>query len=185
MDDHQIIALYQRRDEQAIAESERKYGPRCRRVAMNILSVREDAEECVNDTWHAAWTRIPPDFPQSLGAFLGRITRNLCISRFRANRAKKRYAGMEILLSELDDCVPSSDDVERMADRRRLSDLISTWLDSLPGEDRTLFVRRYWYGDEVRALAEEFGRTPNQMAQRMLKLRRGLKAFLDSEGVSL
>ena len=185
MDDGQIIELYHRRDEQAITESDQKYGRMCRGIAINILTIREDAEECVNDTWHAAWNKMPPDRPRSLGAFLGRITRNLSISRFRAARAQKRYGGMEVLLSELDDCVPSPGGVEQELDRKRLAGLIDTWLDSLEENDRTLFVRRYWYGDAVRDLAAECGCTPNKLAQRMLRLRRSLKAFLEAEGVTL
>jgi len=185
MEDREIIELYHRRDESAIAETARKYGARCQRIAMNLLGVREDAEECVNDSYHSAWNRMPPERPLSLYAFLGRITRNLAISRFRAGRAQKRYSGMEVLLSELDDCIPSPGDVERAMDRRILSGLISLWLDSLPDRDCALFVRRYWYGDAVHVLAEEYGCSPGQMAQRMLKLRRSLKEHLEKEGVSV
>lgn len=185
MDDSQIIDLYHRRDEQAIAESERKYGGVCRRIAQNILSIKEDAEECVNDTWYAAWKKMPPDQPQYLGAFLGRITRNLSISRWRAAHARKRYRGMEILLSELDDCIPAYDDVEKAVSRGELAKLISGWLDSLAKEDCAVFVRRYWYGDAVNALAAEMKCTPGQMAQRMLRLRKKLKAYLEQEGVSI
>lgn len=185
MDDGRIIELYHRRDERAIRESSRKYGLLCRRIALNILGIQEDAEECVNDTWYAAWKRMPPDRPRALGAFLGRITRNLSISRWRACHAKKRYSGTEILLSELDDCIPASDDVEHAAERRELAGLLNSWLDSLPKEDCMLFVRRYWYGDAANALAEEMGCTPNQMAQRMMRLRRKLKVFLEQEGVCL
>ena len=98
MDDETIIKLYFQRSERAISETDAKYGPYCRSIALNILSVREDAEECLNDTWHAAWNRMPPDLPQCLRAFLGRITRNLSISRFRADHAQKRFSGMEVLL---------------------------------------------------------------------------------------
>ena len=185
MEDQQIIALYHQRSEAAILETDRKYGPLCRRIAMNILNLREDAEECVNDTYHAAWNRMPPELPASLGAFLGRITRNLSISRFRSNRAQKRYQGMDILLSELDECIPAATGVEEMADARRLSELISCWLDSLSEEDCTLFVRRYWHGDAVQALAKEWRCTPNRMAQRMRTLRLKLKAYLEQEGVSI
>ena len=185
MDDKQIIELYFERNEQAVRETEKKYGRFCHCIAMNVLGSYEDAEECVNDTYHTAWNRMPPDFPQSLSAFLGRITRNISIDRFRANRAQKRYNGMEVMLSELNDCVPSSTNVEQIVDARRLSELISNWLESLPLDDCTLFVRRYWHGDAVQALAFECGCTPNQMAQRMLKLRKGLKTFLEAEGVSL
>lgn len=185
MDDSKIIELYYAREEQAITETDIKYGPFCRTIALNILSVQEDAEECVNDTWHAAWNRMPPDLPQSLKAFLGRITRNLSISRFRASRAQKRYDGMEILLSELDDCVPDTRGVEEVVDEHTLANLISRWLNNLPTDDSTLFVRRYWYGDAVKDLARTWDCTPNKMAQRMLMLRRDLKAFLEKEGVNL
>lgn len=185
MEDKQIIELYHRRDETAIGETDKKYGGLCRSIAMNILSVREDAEECVSDTYHAAWLKMPPEWPRSLRAFLGRITRNLSISRYRASRAQKRYDGIEIMLSELDDCIPSHQDMERQLDRGLLADTISRWLDSLPDKDRRLFIRRYWYGDSVQALAQESGCPANRMAQRMLRLRKGLKTALEKEGITV
>ncbi len=185
MDDNAIIDLYFQRDELAIVETDRKYGTFCHHIAMNILRIREDAQECVNDTWHAAWNKIPPVFPKSLRAFLGRITRNLSISRYRAGHAKKRYAGMEVLLSELEDCIPGSDQVELVIERQELSRVISGWLDSLSPGDCALFIRRYWYGDAVKSLALEYGCTPSQMAQRMLRLRRSLKNVLEREEASL
>lgn len=125
------------------------------------------------------------DFPDSLRAFLGRITRNLSVSRFRANRAEKRYTGMEQMLSELNDCVPSSDNVKQAIETEQLSGIISGWLDSLPADDCALFVRRYWHGDAVKTLAKECGVTQNQMAQRMLRLRKSLREALEAEGVAL
>ena len=53
--DEQIIALYWARQEAAIAETALKYGGLCTRVAGNILASREDSEECVNDTYFAAF----------------------------------------------------------------------------------------------------------------------------------
>ena len=185
MDDLAIVELYHRREEQAIAESDKKYGALCRSIALRLLSLREDAEECVNDTWHAAWNRIPPERPHSLGAFLGRITRNLSVSRWRREHAQKRYDGMEILLSELEDCVPAPGTVEEALDRRQLARAISAWLDSLAEEDRRLFIRRYWYGDPVKELAAERGERANGISQRLLRLRKALRTFLESEGVEL
>ena len=185
MDDGEIIKLYFRRDEAAIRETETKYGAACRGVAMNILGLRQDAEECVNDTWHAAWKRIPPVIPASLRAFLGKITRDLAISRYRANRAKKRFDGAQALLSELEECVPAGESAEAAVERGELAEIISRWLCSLPGDDRALFVRRYWYGDRVKELAKACGSTPNQMARRMRKLREGLQKALEAEGVVL
>ena len=185
MDDLAIIELYHRREERAIAESDKKYGALCRSIALRLLGLREDAEECVNDTWHTAWNRMPPERPQALGAFLGRITRNLSISRWRRDHAQKRYEGMEVLLSELEDCVPNPGTVEEELDRRQLARLISGWLDSLEDADRRLFIRRYWYGEAVKALAAELGEQANTLSQRLLRLRRVLRAFLESEGVEV
>ena len=185
MDDLTIVELYHRRDEQAIAESDKKYGALCHSIALRLLMFREDAEECVNDTWHAAWNRMPPDRPSVLGAFFGRITRNLSISRWRRSHAKKRYDGMEILLSELEDCVPAPRTLEEDFDRQRLAQSISAWLDRLAEEERRLFIRRYWYGDAVKELAAERGETAGALSQRLLRLRRRLRAFLESEGVEL
>ncbi len=185
MDDKQIIELYFERNEQAIKETQDKYGAFCHRIAMNILGIHEDAEECVNDTYYSVWKQIPPTVPEVFKVYLGRITRNLSISRFRAMRAKKRYSSMEIMLSELNDCVPSSSNVEQTIEVMQLSDYISEWLDSLPEEDCALFVRRYWFGDEVQELAKKCGITAANMAQRMLRLRKSLKAALEQKGVAL
>jgi len=185
VDDHAIVELYHRRDERAVEESDRKYGALCRSIALHLLGFREDAEECVNDTWHTAWNKMPPDRPHSLGAFLGRITRNLSISRWRRDHAQKRYDGMEVMLSELEDCVPAPGTVEENLERQQLAQSISVWLDSLGPEDRTLFIRRYWYGEAVKELATERGMGANVLSQRLLRLRKGLRAFLESEGVEL
>ena len=90
MDDRAIIALYNARDEQAIAETAHKYGTHCLAVAENILASIRDSEECVNDTWLQTWNSIPPANPHSLRAWLSRITRNLALNRLAARSAEKR-----------------------------------------------------------------------------------------------
>ena len=184
MTDEQIIRLYFDRDQAAIAETDRKYGSYCYSIASNLLG-REDSEECVNDTYHAAWTHIPPEVPQSLKAFLGRIVRNLSISRFRRSHAQKRSSGTDVLLSELEDCLPTPQTVETEADSRELSRLISSWLATLSGDDRALFVLRYWHGNAVQDLAEKCGCTPNAVSLRIRRLRKNLKHYLEAKGVSL
>jgi len=185
MQDAAIIELYWSRDERAISESDRHYGTYCRRISLNILSCLEDSEECVNDTWHRSWEAIPPQRPSSLAAFFGRIVRNLSISRYRAAHAKKRYDGIAVLLSELEDCVPSRESVSQAMEGKLLTDAIDGWLARLEKDDRVLFVRRYWFGDPVNALAKECGCTQNQMAQRMLRLRKGLRTALGQEGIDV
>ena len=184
MTDEQIIRLYFDRDQAAIAETDRKYGSYCYSIATNLLG-REDSEECVNDTYHAAWTHIPPEVPQSLKAFLGRIVRNLSISRFRRSHAQKRSSGTDVLLSELEDCLPTPQTVETEANSRELSRLISSWLATLSGDDRALFVLRYWHGSAVQDLAEKCGCTPNAVSLRIRRLRKNLKYYLEAKGVSL
>ena len=185
MEDNQIIDLYFHRDESALTETANKYGTFCLRIAMNVVNVREDAEECVNDTYHTAWNQIPPTRPDSFKAFLGRIVRNFAISKYRALHAKKRFNGLEVMLSELGDCIPATESVEQEMEAKELTEYINSWLADLKQKDRVLFVRRYWYGDEVKDLARKCGVSGTQMTQRMLRLRRKLKEYLTEKGVVL
>lgn len=185
MEDSKIIDLYWQRNETAIAETEKKYGTFCYRIAKNILSVNEDAEECVNDTYHQAWRAIPPQRPSKLGAWLGKVVRNLALGLWNKNHTLKRYAGMTELLSELEECIPAPQTVEREIEEKELSGYIGSWLRSLKQEDRILFVRRYWNGEPLKSLAKEQGILPAKLAQRMYRLRGNLKAALEKEGVSL
>ncbi len=183
MEDMAIIELFFQRAEQAIEEVQAKYGDFCRRVAMNLLQQKEDAEECVNDTWQAAWQRIPPQRPRMLGAFLGRITRNLAISRFRKNTAQMRSEGLTVLLPELEHCVPSGKSTEEAVDSILLGEYISKWLETLPADDRALFLRRYWFGESLRELSREVGTGEGHLAQKLYRLRLQLKKELEKEGV--
>ena len=182
MEDSEIVELYWRRDESAISETEEKYGALCRSVARNILGTTEDVEECVNDALHQAWTSIPPQRPEKLGAWLGKVTRNLALNVWKRDRAQKRQGGMTALLDELTECVPGPAAVERELEQKELSAAIDRWLRGRPREDRTLFLRRYWYGVELRELATERGVSPNRLAQKMFRLRRSLKQTLEKEG---
>lgn len=182
MDDGQIVELYWRRDEAAIRETEEKYGALCRGIAQNILRSAQDAEECASDALLQAWNAIPPQRPQRLGAWLGRVTRNLALNVWRRDRAQKRQGGMAALLDELAECIPGPVTVERELEGKALSAAIDGWLRALPQGDRVLFVRRYWYGVPLQELAQERGETPARLAQRMLRLRKRLKKALEKEG---
>ena len=185
MEDDRIIELYWQRDENAIPETAQKYGAFCGAVALNVLGDRQDAEECVNDTWLNAWNAMPPQRPRLLRPFLGRITRNLAINLWQKNHAQKRYAGIDALLDELADCVPSPETVERRMEAQELGALISAWLRTLPSGDRRLFLRRYWNGEALQELAAEHRETPAKLARRMYRLRQALKTELERNGVAL
>ena len=185
MEDSAIIDLYWQRDEAAISETDRKYGPFCRSISMNLLGDREDAEECVSDTWLAAWNAMPPERPRVLRAWLGKVVRNLSLHRWNERRRQKRGGGMTLLLGELEECVPSPADVEQELENEELGRVIDRWLHTLSAGDRALFVRRYWNGCSLWELAEDWGVPSEKLAQKMLRLRRSLRTALEKEGISL
>lgn len=185
MEDLQIIDLYFERNETAIAETAAKYGLFCHNIALNILSVKADAEECVNDTYLQAWNSIPPQRPDKFRAWLGRVVRNISINLWNKNHCQKRYAGIEQFMDELEDCIPSPQTVEHQIEEQELTEVINTWLASLSRDDRVLFVRRYWNGKTVNELAKETGTESKKLARRMYSLRQSLKSALEKEGYSL
>ncbi|MGI6028615.1 MAG: RNA polymerase sigma factor [Candidatus Heteroscillospira sp.] len=185
MEDRDIIDLYFARDEQAIRETDGKYGPLCRSLAMNILGVHEDAEECVSDGYHRVWTSIPPQRPVNFRAFLARIVRNLSISRWRSRTAEKRGGGRsDELVSELGECLVSNDgDPAAEMELRELTAAIDTWLSARKEADRIMFVRRYWYGEAVSEI--ERALDLRGCAQRLHRLRASLRGYLEKEGFFL
>ena len=186
MEDQQIVELYWARAEQAIQESEQKYGAFCRAISRNILEREEDAEECVNDTWLRAWNAMPPQRPGVLSAFFGRITRNLSLDRWRHDRAAKRGgAGVEVALEELGDCLPAPGRPEERLEERETAALISRFLREQTALDRNLFLRRYWYLDSISALAERFRMSESQVKSRLHRTRQRLRTVLLREGVAV
>ncbi|MBP5249296.1 MAG: sigma-70 family RNA polymerase sigma factor, partial [Lachnospiraceae bacterium] len=180
------IELYWERDEQAIAESEKKYGAYCRAVAHNILSDAEDEEECVNDTWLRAWNVIPPERPRMFSVFLGKITRNLAIDLYRRKTREKRGGGeTALVLDELSECVSGNDDPVDKVMEHDLREQISNFLRSLPPEKRSVFVLRYWYAESVSNIAKRFGMTTTNVSVTLSRLRAGLKKHLTERGWNL
>ena len=185
MEDEAIVALYWQRSEEAIVETDRKYGSYCRTIAFNILEDRWDTEECVNDTYWKLWDIIPPTQPSLLSALLAKITRNLALDRRKFNRAEKRGGGQVALaLEELAECVGSGSVEERM-ENRLLAELLNRFLDSLSQKNRQLFMLRYWYFCTVQQLADSLGLSESGVKMSLLRSRRELKALLEKEGVCL
>lgn len=183
MDDRGIINAFIARDEGAVSAVQSKYGAYCYHIALNILCNPEDAEECVNDTWNILWNTIPPTIPASLKAYLGKVVRNQALIRYRAGHAKKRYSGMELMLEELEDCIPSDSDVEAEADRKLLSETVNQWLGTLSQTERDMFLRRYYICEPVKSIAEQYGLSPSKTAQKMMSLRKSLKDYLQKKGL--
>ena len=186
MEDSEIIRLYWDRSERAIRESETKYGPYCRAIARNILPSPEDAEETVSDTWLRAWNTMPPQKPQRLSAFLGRITRNLAFDRWRRMNAKKRGGvGLDLVLEELAECVSGSCTAEEALEQRALGEALNGFLAALPREKRRLFLGRYWYARSVGELAKQSGMTEGAVSVTLHRLRGKLRGYLTERGFEL
>ena len=183
--DKRIIALYQARNESAIEMTDRQYGSFSRTLSFRILHSHEDAEECVNDSYLKLWDTIPPTVPQSLKAYLGRIVRNMSLTLFRKKKAEKRDDDANVLLSELEDCIPADNNVEQALEHMLLVQTMERWLKSEKEENRKLFVLRYWYGETLEELAERFRLSPGKTADRLYRMRGRLKKYLEGEGVSV
>ena len=182
MEDSAIVALYWQRDQQAITASDEKYGALCRGLSWNILESREDAEECVNDTWHRAWNTMPPQRPARLAPYLGRITRNLALDRYDRLHARKR-GGVDLVLEELSDALPAAGAVSDRMDAAETARLITEFLRGLPPEPRQIFLRRYWYCDPTRAIARRCGVSEGKVRVTLHRTRQKLRVYLEEKGV--
>lgn len=182
MQDEQIVALYLSRDENAIRETERKYGGYCMSIANNILQNLHDSQECVNDTYIRTWESIPPHKPESLRAFIGRITRRLALNMCEKASALKRGKGtVQLVLDELGECIP--DTVGDTVQGFEITDALNSFLASLPEQNRNIFVRRYWYMSAVKDIAADYGMSESKVKMRLMRMRNELKAHLEKEGI--
>lgn len=186
MKDSEIIDLYWQRKEAAITATAEVYGNYCHRIACNILGSIEDAEECVNDTWLHAWNSIPPHRPTRLATYLGKLTRNLSLNRYHLLTAQKRGMGQTALaLSELEDCIPAQNDLERHTDEMILVEAIESFLRAQPKTQRNIFVGRYWHLYSIRELADAYRISESKTASMLHRMRSKLKFHLEKEGIFL
>lgn len=179
MKDQEIIQLFCERQENAIDNISKKYEKYCFAISFNILHNREDAEECVNDTWLRVWNVIPPTIPEYLKIFVGKITRNLSFDRYRAKQCGKRGSGeMDLVLEELGDIVDGSEDIEQLYEYKELVDAINEYLYTISERDREIFVRRYFYVDDTRKIARMIGISEDNVLVILSRIRKKLSKYL-------
>ena len=182
MEDARIIELYWLRSEEAVARTAEKYGRYCAAIARRFLPDPRDGEEAVADTWTAAWDSIPPRRPNCLQAYLGRITRNLCLDRIRAGDRLKRGGGeVPLALEELEECLPGPDSPEREAEQRELAERIDRFLRTLPETERQIFVERYWYMARIEEIARAHGFSKAKTTRQLHRTRKKLGRLLEKE----
>ena len=183
MEDNKIVDLYWARSEQAIRETQRKYGRYCFSIASNILPFREDAEESVNDTYLAAWNAMPPSRPGVLSTFLGKLTRRISIDRWRNLSAGKRGGGtVDLALDELAQCIPGGQDPSVELEARELARAVGRFLDTLPPIQRQVFLMRYFHLSKLQTIAEELHISPGKVKSMLHRTRTKLRAHLQKEG---
>lgn len=183
MEDRNIVELFFRRDQQAIRETDNKYGSYCKMIAGNILKSFQDVEECIDDTYIKLWNKIPPSRPIAFKGFIGKITRELAYDRYRAGSAKKRGGGeIEAVLEELDECIPDSGSVESSIMGNELAGIVSDFVGKLPEKEAYIFLGRYFYAYDIAFIAGKFGMTKGNVSVTLTRIRNKLKERLMKEG---
>ena len=186
MNDKDIIDLYWLRDEDAITKTSEVYGFYLRSIALRILENPSDAEECVNDTYNAAWNSIPPNKPEILSTYLGKLTRRICLKTIRSNSTQKRGSGeVALSLDELAECVPAESSVYDAIEHKELVSLINLFLDSLPVYERRVFVLRYWHALPIKNIEKQLGYSKSKVESMLHRTRVKLKKRLEKEGYFL
>ena len=182
MEDTQIIDLFFSRDQQAIQQTEKKYGRLCYHIAWNILSSREDAEESVSDTYMKAWENIPPTKPTFFYAYLAKICRFLAMGKLDWNNAAKRKAEVVELSDEMENCIPDLSR-ETQIQSQELGALLNEFLGTLSPENRQIFMRRYWYAESISEIAQRFHLGESNVKTKLMRTRNALRSFLEKEGI--
>ena len=186
MDDHKIVALFLSRDESAIRYTSQKYGKRLQSLAYRIVCDRQTAEECENDTYNEAWNSIPPHEPTDyFYAFLARITRHIALNCCRDQNRLKRHAYLCELSAEMEECIPSPDDMDCTLDDMALRDAINGFLKTLDDTKRNIFIRRYWYMDSIATIAGRFTMTESNVKTTLFRCRSMLREHLEKEGYTI
>lgn len=176
-----IIELLERRDERALELLRESYGGYCHAIVLRLLGDEQEAEEALSDVWMQVWSSIPPARPRHLKAYLAKTARNIAINRIRRDCAAKR-SGTTVMLDELAECIPDRSWEDR-ARSEEVRDALNAFLHSLPGEERKIFVRRYWFGETVPEIAREFHHSESRVTSLLHRLRKRLKKHLEQEGL--
>lgn len=186
MEDTDIVDLYLRREETAIEHTADRYGMRLRQISKNIVNNPSDVDECENDTYLSTWKLIPPHEPRTyLFAFLAKIIRNHSINYCRHQHAKKRNSVLVELTTEMQECIPSPNNTECKVADDELGTIISKFLRTLGEEPRTVFLRRYWFADSIRDIAQRFHMSESKVKSMLYRTRNQMRAYLEMEGYEL
>ena len=178
IEDEKIIDLFFNRSEKAIQELDIKYGKVCHKLSYNILNNKQDAEECVNDAYLGAWNAIPPTRPNPLLSYIVKIVRNISLKIYWRKEAAKRSSHYTIAMEEIEACIAAPNTVEAEIETRELARIIEDFLNTLMVENRVIFMRRYWFSDSYKDIAEFVGLSEKNISVRLTRIREKMKQYL-------
>lgn len=186
MEDETIVKLLWSREEQGIKCMSEKYENYCFSISYRIVNDKEDARECVNDTWLNAWNAIPPDRPHNLSGYLAKIARNISINCYNKKHAFKRGgSSMALALDELSECIVSGSRVEENMELKLLADSIADFLALQDTAKRWIFIQRYFYLAEIGEIADRAGMKEGTVRSVLFRMRKKLRKWLEKEEVYL
>ena len=186
LSDEEIIELYWKRNEQAIKETDVKYGKYLFTIAYNIIHNDLDCEECLNDTYLGTWNKIPPERPTVFNVFLSRITRNIAVDRYKRDSAAKRIPSEFLTtLEEAEEYVPDSAlTMEEEVALGEVAKVIKDFLSSLGEREEFIFVCRYYYSDKIVHIARMLQISEKTVSRELLRMKEGLRQMLLERGYS-
>ena len=183
MRDEDIINLYLSRSEDAIFETEEKYGAYCKTVAKNILNNKEDSEECFNTTLLKVWNSVPPQKPRNFKIYLAKITRNTAINKLKEKAAQKRGNDEKSeIFEELSECIKSKENVEKEFEEKEFFESINSFAKNLSEKERNIFIRRYFFLEETEEISQRYGYSKNRVSVILFRVRKKLHLYLEKEG---
>ena len=183
MEDDDIIAMYFDRDQNAIAETKKKYGGYCFSLADRILGNKEDSEECVNDILYSAWNSIPPQRPKYFRMFLAKLVRNKALNRIKADNAQKRGCGeISLIYEELSEFISDGRNVESEIIAKELGQAVNSFVKELAEREGDIFIRRYFFMEAVKDIADGYGSTSANVSMILCRTRKKLKEYLENNG---
>lgn len=183
MEDNQMIERLWERDETALSAVFEKYGRYCSTIARNIICNEQSVEEIVQDTLLKLWEAIPPNRPDNLQAFVGRITRNVALNTVKALDAQKRGGGETVLA--LDDMrnVSTGNIVENLAEQHEVLDAVNDFLRSLPSRKRKILVLKYWHCYRASDISQIVGMSEANVSNILRRQRKKLIEYLRKRGI--
>lgn len=150
-----------------------RYIPYVSTIVWNILRsamTSEDAEEVVSDVFLAAWDQAEELIAGKVKAWLGAVARHKA-------KNKLRQIGQELPLEE-NVLILADDSIIERLEREEERRLIRQAVDRLEPKDREIFLRHYYFAQQVSEISREMRMPESTVKTRLRRGRMKLKEYL-------